>query len=64
MLLAAQAWRLREAARQALAGGEGGLAAAVATRAQRLRYTPRGEALRLLGEWLHRNGEPPCSQAS
>jgi phage shock protein A len=52
MRLAAEAWRLREAARTALQAGEFGLCCELATRAQEMQSTRAGEALRRLGEWL------------
>jgi hypothetical protein len=52
MLLAAEAWRLRDAARAALAAGEFALGSELAVRAQEAKRTGAGEALRALSEWL------------
>ena len=52
MLLSVQAWRLRQAALQALSAGDPELAVERAVEAQGIQDTPRGEALRLLGAWL------------
>jgi hypothetical protein len=52
MVLAAEAWRLREAARRAFAAGEFASGLALASRAQEAQRTPGGEALRRLGKWL------------
>ena len=56
MRLAAHAWRLRAAARDALAGGDCERAFHLATRSEAVRRTPAGRSLRLLSEWL-RAGE-------
>ena len=52
MLIAAEAWRLREAARGAIVAGEFGRAFELAGRAQEAQSTPAGEALVRLGAWL------------
>ena len=52
MRIAADAWRLRESARQALESGAFDRAAALAADAQQAHSTPAGYALRRLGEWL------------
>jgi hypothetical protein len=52
MLLAAEAWRLRDAARAAVAAGEFALGSELAARAQQVNHTGAGEALRALSEWL------------
>ena len=52
MLLAVQAWQLRQAARQALDAGELERAVELAVEAQGIQGTEGGEALRLLGAWL------------
>jgi hypothetical protein len=52
MLIAAEAWRLREAARGAIAAGEFGLACDLAGSAQGMQATPAGEALLRLGALL------------
>jgi hypothetical protein len=48
MTLAALAWRLRQAAREAVAGGDFARAQELAARAQEVCYTPGGRRL----EWL------------
>ena len=53
MGLAVKAWRLRQAARQALEHGHYERAASLASEAQDVHRTPRGESLRLLSAWLH-----------
>jgi hypothetical protein len=57
MRLAATAWRLRQAARQALDGGSCERALTLASDAQRLHWTPGGESLRLLIAWLNGHSE-------
>jgi hypothetical protein len=52
MLLAAEAWRLREAARGAIAAGEFERAFELAVTAQETQATPAGEALLRFGAWL------------
>jgi len=52
MALAVTAWQLRQAARQALDGGDVERAMTLATEAQRFQATGSGEALRLLCAWL------------
>jgi len=52
MLIAAEAWRLREAARGAIAAGEFELAFKFAGSAQAMQATPAGEALLGLGALL------------
>jgi hypothetical protein len=52
MLLASEAWRLREQARAAIAAGEFGRGHEVAARAQEVKRTRAGEALLAIGEWL------------
>jgi hypothetical protein len=49
MRIAAEAWRLREAARRAMVAGEFELALELAGSAQRTQATPAGEALLRLG---------------
>ena len=51
MLLAAEAWKLREAARRALLAGNWKTALRLAEDAGRVQRTPAGESLRLLSEW-------------
>ena len=52
MLLAVEAWRLREAARTALVAGEFARGFDLAARAQELQSTRAGESLQTLGKWL------------
>ena len=52
MFLAAEAWRLREAARTALEAGEFGSGFDLAVKAQAAQSTRAGESLRRLGGWL------------
>jgi hypothetical protein len=52
MTLAAAAWRLRQAARQALAAGEFAHARDLAAQAQHICSTPAGKGLEGLGAWL------------
>jgi len=52
MRLAAGAWRMREAARQALAEGDPARARALAAQAQEICRTPTGRQLELVGAWL------------
>lgn len=53
MRLTLEAWRLRQAAREALDRGDFERALSLASAAQRVRRTPRGEAVRLLSAWLN-----------
>ncbi len=57
MLLAAEAWRLREEARRSLEAGEFRRAHQFALEAQRMHSTSRGEALRLLSGLLSGVGQ-------
>jgi hypothetical protein len=52
MLLAAEAWRLREAARVAVVAGDFERAFELTGSAQETQATPAGEALLRLGAWL------------
>ena len=52
MRLAAEAWRLRQRARQALELGDDERALGLASEAQHLHDTPPGDALRRLSAWL------------
>lgn len=52
MLIAAQAWQLREGARAAFIAGEFGRAFELAHKAQAAQATPAGEMLMRLGAWL------------
>jgi hypothetical protein len=56
MLLAGKAWHLRQAARRWLARSDFHRAHELALAAQKLQFTPAGESLRLLSEWLKLNG--------
>jgi hypothetical protein len=53
MTLAASAWRMRQAARQALAAGEFARTRDLASRAQQICYTTGGGKLEALGTWLN-----------
>jgi hypothetical protein len=57
MVLAAEAWRLREAARTAIAAGEFERASELAARAQQAQCTSAGKVLLTLGEWLGKGRE-------
>ncbi len=59
MRLAVNAWRLRQAARQALEAGELDRALELADEAQHVHRTPGGEALRVLIEWLSARAAAP-----
>ena len=52
MGLAADAWRMREAARQAMAEGDVARARALAIQAQELCGTPAGRQLEMVSRWL------------
>jgi hypothetical protein len=52
MMLMADAWRLRQAARRALAAGEYARTGDLASRAQQICYTPAGRKLEELSAWL------------
>jgi predicted amidophosphoribosyltransferase len=52
MRIAARAWRLREAARDALAAGDAHAARECLSEAEHLDHTPHGARLRLLADWL------------
>jgi predicted amidophosphoribosyltransferase len=56
MLLAAQAWRLRETARMAIAAGDFGRGFELAAKAQEALGTRAGEALCRISEWLEAGG--------
>lgn len=53
MGLAVKAWRLRQAARQALDRGDHERALGLASEAQHVHRTPHGESLQLLTAWLN-----------
>ena len=52
MGLAAVAWRMREAAREAIAEGDMARARALAAQAQEICGTPAGRDLEMVGSWL------------
>jgi hypothetical protein len=52
MSLAASAWRMRDAARQALAGGEAARARALAAQAQEICWTTAGRDLEMVSSCL------------
>lgn len=54
MILAVQAWQLRQQARCAVAGGDFARARRLAGRAQALHATPSGASLARLARWLDR----------
>ena len=53
MILAVNAWRLRQAARHALDHGDYERAIVLASEAQHAHRTPRGQSLHLLSVWLN-----------
>ncbi len=63
MRIAAEAWRLREAARRAVLDGEFELAFELAGSAERTQATPAGEALLSLCAWQFRRSKPDSLQA-
>ena len=52
MTLVASAWRMRQAARQAIVAGDFARAQELAAHAQELSYTSEGKKLEGLGAWL------------
>ena len=52
MRLVVSAWRMRQAARQALAAGDFARTRDMASRAQQICGTPAGRSLETLGKWL------------
>ena len=60
MRLCVEAWRLREAARAALAAGELGRAVDLAGHAQQLQWTKQGRALMAVSEVLLKSHVPPA----
>jgi hypothetical protein len=64
MRIAAEAWRLREAARRAMLSGEFELALDLAGIAQRTKATPAGEALLRLGAWQFRRSKLALDETS
>jgi hypothetical protein len=58
MMLAARAWKLREAARQALEAGDFEATQALAAGSHAAQATSAANSLRLLGAWLE---QPPRS---
>src|ERR1700692_4467378 len=63
MTLAASAWRLRQAAREAVAGGDMVRARELAARAQGICYTAGGRRLEALSGWLGEWGKARSTQA-
>jgi hypothetical protein len=59
MRLVVTAWRLRQAARQALEAGGIERALGLASEAQHVHRTPEGEALRVLAAWLNSRTTAP-----
>jgi hypothetical protein len=51
MRLSAEAWRLREHARAALASGDFGRVSELAAQAQQMEKTPAGGALVMVAKW-------------
>ena len=64
MLLAAEAWQLREAARRSIKAHDFHRAHELALMAQKVRFTPGGESLRLLSAWLFSLGADERTQTS
>ena len=64
MLLAVQAWQLRQAARQALDAGDLEQAIGLAVEAQGIQGAESGESLRLLSAWLKTIGAPSLGPGS
>ena len=58
MSLQAQAWRLREAARQSIQSGNPARAQQQATEAQEICYTQAGRQLQALSKWLAEQPQP------
>jgi hypothetical protein len=52
MMLVASSWRLRQAARLALAAGDCARSLGLASQAQQICYTPAGSRLEALSRWL------------
>jgi hypothetical protein len=52
MTLAASAWRLRQAARLAIAAGDAARAGTLASQAEQICHTPAGSRLQALSAWL------------
>lgn len=63
MLLAVKAWQLRQAARQSLDAGDFNQALGLASLAQELHRTQRGESLRLISAWLNAESAAAISPA-
>jgi phage shock protein A len=57
MSLALKAWRLREAAREALHAGNPGFAAELASRAEETQRTTAGKSLLAVASWLSADTE-------
>jgi hypothetical protein len=62
MTLAAAAWRLRQAARHALAAGEFARVCELAAEAQQTCSTPSGRGLEGLGQWLAGQDSEPSGK--
>lgn len=58
MRLSVEAWRLRQAARQALASGDVERAVELTAKAQDIQDTESGGALLMLGSWLGSSSSP------
>jgi hypothetical protein len=58
MSLAAVAWRMREAARNAIAQGDVARARALASQAQEICRTPAGRDLEMVSSWLCQETTP------
>jgi hypothetical protein len=52
MTLVASAWRMRQAARLAIAAGDPSRARTLASQAERICHTPAGRRLQALSAWL------------
>jgi hypothetical protein len=61
MGLAAGAWRMREAARQAIADGDAARARVLAAQALEICGTPAGRDLEKISSWLAGDGQDPLS---
>lgn len=55
MMLAASAWRLRQAARQAIVDGDPGQALTLASQAEAICHSPAGRNLEVVSSWLAAN---------
>jgi hypothetical protein len=57
MTLIASAWRMRQAARLAIAAGDAAHARTLASQAEQICRTPAGRCLQALSAWLTLNGD-------